>query len=221
MEARAAPARGRRRHHRHLLRPRGVGHRQGQRRGRAAQVGGHLSTAPGGRRLHAAYQDPRRAPHRAPAAGDRRRRRCLRRGPRRYREPDFRLSVRRPHHSPDGADPLAPHRRHPPHLAAARRCRPHHRSGVRRLRPQRGLLPGVGCRRRGGLRRPARGSGHLRFLHRQPGVRQPSPQVQDFGHRLPRGLRQGRHQRHRPASGPSRRRHTGLQCGCGRRSLRW
>ena len=49
--------------------------------------------------------------------------------------------------------------------------------------------------------------GHLRLLHRQPRVRQPAPQVQDRRHRLPRGLRPGRDQRHRPVAGRARRRH--------------
>ena len=62
--------------------------------------------------------------------------------------------------------------------------------------------------------------GHLRLLHRQPRVRQPAPEVQDLGHRLPGGLRQGRYQRHRAAAGPDRRRHLGLQRGCGGRALR-
>ena len=72
-------------------------------------------------------------------------------------------------------------------------------------------LPGVRRRRPRGLRRPARGPGRVRLLHRQPRVRQPAPQVQDLGHRLRGGLRPGRDQRHRPVAGPGRRRHPGLQ----------
>ena len=87
-------------------------------------------------------------------------------------------------------------------------------------RPQRLLLPGVGGRRRRGGRGPAGGPGHLGLLHRQPRVRQPAPQVQDRGHRLPRGLRPGRDRRHRPVAGPGRRRHGRLQRAGRRRPLR-
>ena len=64
--------------------------------------------------------------------------------------------------------------------------------------------------KRGGRRLPRR-PGHLGLLHRQPGVRQPAPQVQDRRHRLHRGLRPGRDQRHRPVAGRARRRHRRLQ----------
>ena len=82
----------------------------------------------------------------------------------------------------------------------------HHAAGLRRLRPQRDLLPGGGRRRRRGVRRLPGRPGDLRLLHRQPRVRQPAPQVQDRRHRLPRGLRPGRDQRHRAVAGPGRRR---------------
>ena len=64
------------------------------------------------------------------------------------------------------------------------------------------------------------GPGHLRLLHRQPGVRQPAPQVQDRRHRLHRGLRPGRDQRHRPLAGRAGRRHGRLQRAHRRRPLR-
>ena len=47
------------------------GHRQGARRGGAAQVGRHLPPAAGGRRLHDAGEGSRRAPHRRAGPGDR------------------------------------------------------------------------------------------------------------------------------------------------------
>ena len=85
---------------------------------------------------------------------DRYRRRRLRRRTR--RQPRLRQPLRRHHHPPGHPDPLDPHRRRAPDLGALRRCGAHHYPGLWRLGPQRPVLPGVGRRRRRGLRRPAR-----------------------------------------------------------------
>ena len=73
----------------------------------------------------------------------------------------------------------------------------------------------------GGHRRlPDRG-GYQRFLHRQPGVREPAAQVQDECHRLPRGLRPGGDQRSGPGPRPARRRQGRVQPAGRRWALRW
>ena len=82
------------------------------------------------------------------------------------------------------------------------------------------VLPGRRRRRRGGVRRPARGQGHLGVLHRQPRVRKPAAEVQDERDGLHRGLRAGRDQRHRPVAGSDCRRHRRLQRARGRRPVR-
>ena len=141
VQAGATPPRDRRRHHRHLLEGGPGRYRQGPRRGRAPQVGGHLPAEAGRRQLHDAGQgarwasSPPRRPGRSgwPPTPSARAPTAPSRG--------VRVALRRPHHPPDGADPLAPDRGHPPHLASVRRRRPHHRPGLWRLGPQRAVLP--------------------------------------------------------------------------------
>ena len=127
----------------------------------------------------------------------------------------------RPDHPAGHPAALDQDRRGAGDLAPAGGGRHHHRPGLRRLGAQRALLPGLRHRRRGGHRRlPDRG-GHQRFLHRQPRVRQPAPQVQDERHRLPRGLRPGGDQRPGARPRPARRRHGRVQPAGRRRALRW
>ena len=217
-EAGPPPLRGGPGHHRALLERGGGRPRRGARRGRAAEVGRPLPPAPGRRRLHDAHQGAGRGAHRAPGPGDRPSRRGLRRGAR--RQPGLRQPLRRHHDPPDHPAALAAHRGHPPDVAALLGRRPDHGPGVRRLGPQRLLVPGGRRGRRRGGGRPAGGPGHLGLLHRQPGVRQSAPQVQDRRDRLPRGLRPGGDRRHRAVAGPGRRRHRRLQRAGRRRAVR-
>ena len=181
------------------------GHRDGARRGRAAEVGRHLPPAPGRRRLHAAHQGPRRRADRRPGPRDRRGRRRLRRGPR-----------RQPGASATATATSRPARTSSCTGCASRTC-PRSGSGFDEV----GLTSVQACgdSARNVLGCPVAGvdadevfdatpvaqaiSG---FLHRQSRVRQPAPQVQDQRHRLPRRLRAGGDQRHRPVAGPRRRR---------------
>ena len=182
-------------------------------------MGRPLPPAPGRRRLHAAGQGARRPHDRRAGPPHRRGGRAPRRGP--DRRPDLGQPLLRPHHPPGRPAALGPHRGRAGDLGQPGRRRHHDRAGLRRLRPQRARVPGRRRRRRRGASTPrADRRRDLGVLHRQPGVRQPAAQVQAQRHRLPRGLRTGRDQRHRHVAGPPRRRHARVQPARRRRPLR-
>ena len=93
---------------------------------------------------------------RAAGPRDRRGGRRLRRGTRRT-SAGLRQPLRRPHDPPGHPDPLDPHRRRPPHLAALLRTWASPPSRPAATRPATCCsLPGLGGRRRRGVRRPSR-----------------------------------------------------------------
>ncbi len=157
-----------------------------------------LRPAPGGRPVHGADQDPAGRPRGEPAPrariGDR----------------GARTRLRALHDAPELPAPLRPAPLGRGRHAARDGGRAHDARGVRQLRPQRDLLPL--CRRRPGraLRRDALCRGDHAPSPAAPAQRDPAPEVQDRGRRVPRGPRLRGDQRPRPPRATPRRRAPGL-----------
>ena len=107
---------------------------------------------------------------------------AARAGQRRHR---LRPGHRRHHRPAEHPVPLDPDRGRPDDLGAPRRRRPEHPGGLRRLPAAVPRLARRRCRRRRDHRRHPGAGGDQAPLHRQPGVLQPPPQVQDRRHRPP------------------------------------